>query len=201
MIEANLRIEKARKVALTSEVPQAVAAAAAAAVPKSERLQEAERDVRTLEDNLASARQRFTDEFPDVKSLKNRLDIAKKRRDEVVQEDAEARKNAAQPAQPTVNRQDRMNVVEIDGNIQRWESQSAAKDLEMAQYDSQIKQVQANMARIESQINSAPLGEQQYGDLLRGIGIRACEGRMWRRGNLQGSDQPGPGKSRPGRQP
>ena len=165
MIEANLRIEKGRKAELTREVPQTSAIAAAA--PKSERLQEAEREVRTLEDNLASARQRFTDEFPDVKNLRNRLDIAKKRRDEVVQEDAEAKKNAPQPGQPTVNRQDRMNVLEIDGNIQRLESQSAAKDLEMSQYDSQIKQLQANMARIESQINSAPLGEQQYSDLLR----------------------------------
>jgi polysaccharide chain length determinant protein (PEP-CTERM system associated) len=163
-IETNLRVEKGRKAELTREVPQATVNAA---TPKSERLQEAEREVRTLEDNLASARQRFTDEFPDVKSLRNRLDIAKKRRDEVVQEDAEARKSAAQPGQPSVNRQDRMNVVEIDGNIQRLESQSAAKDLEMSQYDSQIKQLQANMARIETQINSAPLGEQQYSDLLR----------------------------------
>jgi len=64
-------------------------------------------DVRALEDNLQSLRQRFTDEYPDVKSFRNRLDIAKKRRDEVVQEEAEARKNGVQPAQaPAVNRQD-----------------------------------------------------------------------------------------------
>jgi polysaccharide chain length determinant protein (PEP-CTERM system associated) len=165
MIEANLRIEKGRKAELTREVPQTAAAAAVA--PKSERLQEAERDVRTLEDSLASARQRFTDEYPDVKSLRNRLDIAKKRRDEVTQEEAEAKKIMAQPGQPIVNRQDRVNLIEMDANIERLQSQSAAKDLEMAQYDSQIKQVQASMNRIESQINSAPLGEQQYSDLLR----------------------------------
>ena len=163
MIEANLGIEKRRKAELTREVPQTTLAAA----PKSERLQEAERDVRNLEDLLASARARFTDEYPDVKSLRNRLDIAKNRRDEVVQEEAEARKNGAQPGQSAASRQDRANVLDIDGNIQRMESQSAAKDLEMTQYDSQIKQIQANMNRIESQINAAPLGEQQYSDLLR----------------------------------
>jgi len=166
MIEANLRIEKGRKAELTREVPLTPATIAAA--PKSERLQEAERDVRALEDNLQSLRQRFTDEYPDVKSFRNRLDIAKKRRDEVVQEEAEARKNGVQPAQaPAVNRQERLNVLEVDGNIERLQSQSAAKDLEMAQYDTQIKQIQAGMSRIESQINSAPLGEQQYSDLLR----------------------------------
>jgi polysaccharide chain length determinant protein (PEP-CTERM system associated) len=162
-IEANLRIEKGHKAELTREVPQAVAAAA----PKSERLQEAEREVRNLEDNLASARQRFTEEYPDVKSLRNRLDIAKKRREEVMQEEAEARKNGAQPGQPLANRQERLNLLEVDGNIERLQSQAAGKDLEMSQYDSQIKQVQTSMSRIESQINSAPLGEQQYSDLLR----------------------------------
>jgi len=164
MIETNLRVEKGRKAELTREVPQTVAAAV---VAKSERLQLADREVQSLEDNLTSALQRFTEEYPDVKSLRSRLDIARKRRAQVVQEEAEARKNGVQPGQPTVNRADRMNVLDIDGNIQRLESQSAAKDLEMAQYDSQIKQLQANMSRIESQINSAPLGEQQYSDLLR----------------------------------
>jgi len=164
MIETNLRVEKGRKAELTREVPQTVAAAV---VAKSERLQLADREVQSLEDNLTSALQRFTEEYPDVKSLRSRLDIARKRREQVVQEEAEARKNGVQPGQPAVTRADRMNVLDIDGNIQRLESQSAAKDLEMAQYDSQIKQLQANMSRIESQINSAPLGEQQYSDLLR----------------------------------
>jgi hypothetical protein len=60
-----------------------------------------------------------------------------------------------------------MDVLEIDGNIQRLESASASKDLEVSQYDTQLKQVQGSMARLEGQINSAPLGEQQYSDLLR----------------------------------
>jgi len=164
-IEANLRIEKGHKAELTRETPQQQAAVAVA--PKSERLQEAERDVRMLEDTLASARQRFTEEYPDVKSLRNRLEIAKKRRDEVMQEEAEAKKNGAQPVQPVANRQERLNLFEIDANIERLQSQSAAKDLEMSQYDSQVKQLQAAMSRIESQINSAPLSEQQYSGLLR----------------------------------
>ena len=164
-IETNLRVEKGRKAELTREIPLALAAAAAA--PKSERMQEADRDIRTLEDALAQLRQKFTDAYPDVQTVKTRLDIAKKRRDEVAQEEAEAKKNGTQPVQPAVNRQERLNVLEIDGNIQRLESASAQKDLEIAQYDSQIKQIQAAMSRIEAQINAAPLGEQQYSDLLR----------------------------------
>jgi protein tyrosine kinase modulator len=164
-IETNLRVEKGRKAELTREIP--LPAAVAAAAPKSERMQEADRDVRNLEDALAQLRQKFTDAYPDVQTIKSRLDIAKRRRDEVIQEEAEAKKNGVQPAQTSTSRQSRMEVLEIDGNIQRLESASAAKDLEVAQYESQIKQLQSSMARIESQINAAPLGEQQYGDLLR----------------------------------
>jgi polysaccharide chain length determinant protein (PEP-CTERM system associated) len=163
-IETNLRVEKGRKAELTREVPQAAAAAA----PKSERMQETDRDIRNLEDSLAAALQRFTEEYPDVKSLRSRLDIARKRREQLVQEEADARKNGATPVvQPTAVRQARMDVLEIDGNIQRLESASASKDLEVSQYDTQLKQVQGSMARLEGQINSAPLGEQQYSDLLR----------------------------------
>jgi uncharacterized protein involved in exopolysaccharide biosynthesis len=157
-------VEKGRKAELTREVPQAAAAAA----PKCERMQETDRDIRNLEDSLAAALQRFTEEYPDVKSLRSRLDIARKRREQLVQEEADARKNGATPVvQPTAVRQARMDVLEIDGNIQRLESASASKDLEVSQYDTQLKQVQGSMARLEGQINSAPLGEQQYSDLLR----------------------------------
>jgi uncharacterized protein involved in exopolysaccharide biosynthesis len=58
-------------------------------------------------------------------------------------------------------------VVDIDGNVQRLESASRARDLEIAELDNQIKQVQASINRLETQISAAPLGEQQYGDLLR----------------------------------
>lgn len=164
-IETNLRVEKGRKAELTREIP--VPAAVAAAAPKSERMQEADRDVRNLEDALAQLRQKFTEAYPDVQTVRTRLDIAKRRRDEVIQEEAEAKKNGVLPAQPSISRQSQREVLDIDGNIQRLESASAAKDLEVAQYESQIKQIQSNMSRIEAQINAAPLGEQQYSDLLR----------------------------------
>jgi polysaccharide chain length determinant protein (PEP-CTERM system associated) len=164
-LETNLRVERARKAELTREAPQQIAAAAAAA-SKSDRLLEAERDVRNLEDTLSITLQKFTEAHPDVQNIKNRLEIAKNRKQEILKEEAETKKSVAAPA-PQANRQMQLALVDLDGNLDRLESAARAKDLEIANLDSQIKQVQNSMNRVEGQISSAPLGEQQYSDLLR----------------------------------
>jgi hypothetical protein len=60
-----------------------------------------------------------------------------------------------------------MEVLDIDGNVQRLESASRARDLEIEDLDAQIKKTQGAINKLEAQISAAPLGEQQYGDLLR----------------------------------
>jgi polysaccharide chain length determinant protein (PEP-CTERM system associated) len=163
-LETNLRVEKGRKSELTREVPTAAAAIAAM---KSERILEIEREIRNYEDTLATARQQYTDDYPAVKTLKSRLDVARARKAEVQKEEAEAKAAAPAPAVPVANRQLQLEVLDVEGNVQRLESASRARDLEIADYDKQIKATQAAISRLEAQINAAPLGEQQYADLLR----------------------------------
>jgi protein tyrosine kinase modulator len=162
--ETNLSVEKARKAELNREVPQA--AAAQVAVMKSDRMLEVERDIRTLEEGLALLRQRYTEKNPDVQTAKDRLEAAKQRKTDLQKEEAEA-KPAVVAAAPVANRELQRAMVDVDGNIQRLESASRQKDLEIEEYDKQIKQVQSQIDRVNSQIGAAPLGEQQYGDLLR----------------------------------
>jgi protein tyrosine kinase modulator len=162
-LETNLRVEKARKTELTRETPQTPAAIAAM---KSPRMLDIEREIRSYEDGLAAMRQKYTEDYPDVKTVKARLEMAKNRKQELEKEEAEI-KPAAEGAPVVANRQLQLAVVDLDGNIQRLESASRSKDLEIADLDKQIKQLQAGITRLEGQINAAPLGEQQYGDLLR----------------------------------
>jgi len=161
-LETNLRIEKAHKAELTRVVPQT---AAVAASMKSDRMLEAERDIRTYEDALAQARQKYTEAYPDVQTLKNRLEVAKQRKVQIQKEEAENKTTVA--AAPPANRQLDMEVLDVDGNVQRLESASRQRDLEIADLDNQIKLTQAAINKLESQINATPLGEQQYADLLR----------------------------------
>ena len=149
---------------MTREVPQT---AAQAASMKSERMLDAEREVRSLEDTLISARQQYTDEYPGVKTLKGRLEQAKQKKADIEKEEAENKPAAVAAAAPVANRQLNMAVVDVDGNIRRYESAIRSRDLEVEDDDKQIKETQAQIAKLEAQIGAAPLGEQQYGDLLR----------------------------------
>lgn len=163
-LETNLRVEQGRKTELSREVPQSAAAIAAM---KSERVLDIEREIRNYEDALAAARQKFTEAHPDVQFLKGRLETARNRKQEIQKEEAEAKPAVAAAAAPVVNRQQQLQVLDVDGNIQRLESNIRARNLEIADLEKQIKQAETSITRVEGQISSAPLGEQPYGDLLR----------------------------------
>jgi len=170
-LETNLRVEQGRLKELNREVPQTGAAGVAvAAATKSDRVVEIEREIRNIEDTLNLTLQRFTEAHPEVQNLRGRLQVAKDRKQQILTEEAEAKKNApaAVAAAPVVNRQLQLEMLDVDGNIQRMESASRAKSLEIADLESQIRQVQSSIARLEGQISSAPLGEKSYSDLLRG---------------------------------
>jgi uncharacterized protein involved in exopolysaccharide biosynthesis len=159
--ETNLRVEKSRKDAMEKEAPVNAATAAAA---KSDRVLDIDREIRTLEDGLSVALQRYTEAHPDVQNLKGRLEVARDRRQKIIKEEAE---NKQPVAAPVANRQLQMQVLEVEGNIQRLESAGRAKELEIAELESEIKQVQTSINKVQAQISTAPLGEQRYGDLLR----------------------------------
>jgi uncharacterized protein involved in exopolysaccharide biosynthesis len=160
--ETNLRVEKSRKEALEKEAPVNTATAAAAA--KSDRVLDIDREIRILEDSLSVALQKYTEAHPDVQNLKGRLEVARDRRQKIIKEEAE---NKQPVAAPVANRQLQMQVLEVEGNIQRLESAGRAKELEIAELESEIKQVQTSINKVQAQISTAPLGEQRYGDLLR----------------------------------
>ncbi len=162
-LETNLRIEKAHKTELTRDVPQSAAQVAAM---KSDRMLEIERDIRNYEDTLAALRQKYTESNPDVQTVKGRLETAHQRKAALQKEESEA-KTPVTAAASGVNRQLQMEALDVDGNIQRLESASRQRDLEIEDYNKQIKQTQSSMDKLQAQIGAAPLGEQQYGDLLR----------------------------------
>lgn len=161
-LDTNLQVEKDRKAELTRVTPQTAAAAV-----KSERVLEMERDIRAMEDALAVARQQYTDDYPGVKSLKSRLDLARSKKADIEKEEAAAKAAAPAAAAPVQNRQLALEIQNADGNILRLESASRQRVLEVEDLDKQIKQTQAAISKIQAEISSTPLGEQQYSDLLR----------------------------------
>jgi polysaccharide chain length determinant protein (PEP-CTERM system associated) len=158
--QSELTIMRERLLALKKEPEHTVAPA-----PRSEKLYEAERELAALENALSVARQRFTETHPDVVATKDRLEIVKKRRDEIVK-DEDAKKAAAPNVKP-VNTLQVREQREVEENITRIQSAIAALDTQIEQHGKEQRR-NLDMARaFQGRIESAPLGDRLFSELLR----------------------------------
>jgi len=136
---------------------------------KNLKLQEAEHDVQTVEMQLNLLLQKYTDDWPDVRSTRGRLAVAKQRRDELLKEDTEAKKtDPATPAPPKV--QNALQVRELrdlDGRIRQLQTAVEAKDMEIASLNKEMARVNEQTKVYMGRVETLPAGERQYGDLLR----------------------------------
>ena len=158
-LESSLRITRDQHL-LVSKEPQEQAVIQ----QKSDRIAEFDRDILSLENQLAVFRQRYTEKNPDVQSLRDRLAVARKRREVVLQDEAADKKD---PGPPPVNQALVREARDLSVQVQRTESAIAAKQVEIEQYDKDLKRTNEAVNAYQSRIESIPLGEKQYGDLLR----------------------------------
>lgn len=158
-MESNIRIFKDQIAALTKEPVESAVA------QKSEHLIEADREVQTAEAQLTALRQHYKDTYPDVKAAVVRLAAAKKKREDVQSEDTAAKddKPVVKPVNPQAVREAR----DLEVSIRRYESAIEARDLEMVEYNKELKRANDAIKGYQGRIETVPLGEKQYADLLR----------------------------------
>lgn len=158
-LESNVRIYKDQIAALTKEPADSLA------VQKSERLTEADHELQAAETQLSSLRQHYKDTYPDVQTGIIRLAEAKKKREEIVNEETTAKDG--KPILKAVNQQSVRETRDLDANVRRLESAMEAKDLEMEEYNKELKRANDAIKAYQGRIETVPLGEKQYADLLR----------------------------------
>jgi polysaccharide chain length determinant protein (PEP-CTERM system associated) len=163
-LESNERIFKDQLTALSKNPESSVAAQA----QKSAKLAEQDKEVDAAEKQLANLREHYKDTYPDVQAAVVRLDAAKKKRAELEKEEtdkkADAPAVAAKPAtNPEVSREGR----ELDANIRRIQAMIEAKDLEIQNAQKEMKRATDDLKGYQSRIETVPLGEKQYADLMR----------------------------------
>jgi polysaccharide chain length determinant protein (PEP-CTERM system associated) len=139
---------------------------------KNEKLIEAERDVKNVQTMLDLLLQRYQENWPEVQSARGRLVVAKKIRDDLLKEEAAAKKTDANapptPApQRAMTQQQARELRDIDGQIRSLQANIEAKDLEVAGYNKEMKRVNDSIASYSSRVETVPAGARQYGDLLR----------------------------------
>lgn len=138
---------------------------------KNDKLAEAERDVTMLQTRLDLLLQHYKEDWPDVRTARGQLIVAKQRRDELLKEDAAAKKTdatatAAAPAR-TQNPLQARELREYDNRIRTLQTAIEAKDLEIAGYTKEIGRLNAQITLYTGRVETVPAGARQYGDLLR----------------------------------
>jgi len=162
-MESNMRILKDQQSNLKKDASQA---AKSAPERKSEKVIDAEREVTNWENQLAVLRQHYKDGFPDVQNAVERLTVARKRLGEVQAEEAANRK-AETPEGPAVNPQSVREARELDANIRRFQSAIEARELDIQDSTKELKRVNDTVKSYQGRIETIPLGEKEYADLMR----------------------------------
>ena len=161
-METNLRIFKDQLAELNKQpAPDAIAQQ-----QKSERLADVDREIDSLQNSLTLLRQRFRETYPDVQAAVLRLNAAKEKRESILKEETDNKKDIPAPVRP-VNVQAVRDARELSAAIQRAESAIASKDVEVEEYKKELKATNGQIKAYQGRIETVPLGEKQYGDLLR----------------------------------
>jgi polysaccharide chain length determinant protein (PEP-CTERM system associated) len=159
--ESNIRIFKDQLSNLTKDASQAPHVSE----HKSEEILEAQRDVTNWESQLAVLRQHYKDSFPDVQNAIARVAGAHKKLDEL--QAAETSKTTDTPVIPVANQQAVRESRELETSIRRYQSAMEARDLDIQDSTKELKTVNDAIKGYQGRIETIPLGEKEYSDLMR----------------------------------
>jgi uncharacterized protein involved in exopolysaccharide biosynthesis len=133
---------------------------------KSQRLAEIDREIEVLETNLASMRNKYRDNYPDVQTAMSNLAILKQKREAINQEETESKKDAVPQPKP-VNREVLQESKNLEQRINQLTSAIQAEAQTIDNLNAQLKKNAEAMRSVEARIDAAPLGDKEYDDLRR----------------------------------
>ena len=135
-----------------------------AASLNDERLRDQDREIAQYEDQLASAREKYKENHPDVERLVNLLAAARAQREAILkQEQPKAEHRAPQAASAQFLREQR----ELEAESERTKGLILAKGVEMEDYRKQSSEVDGIIRNYEARIESTPVGIREYDELIR----------------------------------
>jgi polysaccharide chain length determinant protein (PEP-CTERM system associated) len=153
MLESELHIAKDRLASIRATSPQLIA--------HNEKLSELDKKIETLENSIASMKDRYTDEYPELQSSRDELALLKKQRDELAKEKPKTDASVLDNSGVARERLD------AQGAIEQLQTQIKANAVEAQEINTQMGSVN-NMLRVyQARVEEVPAGEKEYADLLR----------------------------------
>jgi polysaccharide chain length determinant protein (PEP-CTERM system associated) len=155
LLESDLRIAKDRLASIKDVQPQTQA--------RNEHVLQLDRQIQTLETNIADLKDRYTEDFPDLQTARAQLAVLKRQRDEAAKQEKIAPKNETAAENPTVarERQDAKAAIDV------LQTQLKANGMEAQQIDKELQSVNASVRTYQGRVADSPVGNQQYAELIR----------------------------------
>ncbi len=139
---------------------------------KNERLAQLEREILTMETNLEAVKQNYKETHPDVRRMKNNIDVLKRTRANL-QKEEEAKKAASEKSATAPETTARKNnnlpkeARAMEAEIASIQSLIEARNLEAEGARKEIVGVERNMRSYQGRLEAVPMGTGQYEELLR----------------------------------
>ena len=145
---------------------QTAQASVGAADPSQPSLQSVTKDLEDLHHQLADLRTRFTDEYPDVIAMKEKIANAEKLKKDMEAEIA----SHAEAGKPSGVNPGVAAEVERGGTttMMQVQSQIQAINLEIKNYDLRVKNLESQISSYRARLNLTPQTEQQLAEVSRG---------------------------------
>lgn len=149
MLESNLGIAQDRLKAIQSPAEQA----------HDRHLAELNEQIQDLQNSIASMKNRYTEDYPNLQAAQQQLALLKKRRDDYAKQKLSDANFAADPAAS----QNRLAALAA---VQSIQTQLKANALEKKNIDSDIQKTRAALDIYENRLAQIPAGEKEYSDLI-----------------------------------
>ncbi|MGI8961871.1 MAG: GumC family protein [Bryobacteraceae bacterium] len=154
LLESDLRSAKNRLASIKDVQPQAQA--------RNEHLLDLDRQIQTLETNIADLKERYTEDFPDLQTARAQLAVLKRQREETAKQDKNTPKNeTAENSTVARERQD------AKATIDTLQTQLKANAIEGRQIDKELQSVNASAKTYQARVADSPVGDQEYAELIR----------------------------------
>jgi uncharacterized protein involved in exopolysaccharide biosynthesis len=127
----------------------------------NDKIGEMNRQIETLEMNILSMKDRYTEDYPDLQAARDRLAFLQKQLDSAMKEKVAGDSSAYDPTTATP---ERMNAQD---QITSINTQMRALALEAAQYRKDLANTNAAIRQFQIRLQGIPAGEKEYADLLR----------------------------------
>ena len=153
MLDSALRSAKERITAVRQMAPQSLA--------RNERSSELDRKIADLETAIASMKDRYTPDYPDLQTAQENLAVLKRQRDE-------SSKPSAKPTEVSDNPMLTRERLEAQAQVDGLETQLKATSLEEQQISREILAASGQLRAFQGRLAASPAGEKEYSDLLQG---------------------------------